>query len=241
MDVIVNVKIALKNIYYDYDKWDILPESARELDLLVSLMQENPEMQVKLGSHTDSRGTKIYNQRLSQKRAESAVNYVVSKGIIRERITATGYGESELLNKCADGVTCTPQEHRENRRTEIFIPGFGKGENIKQEKGDYSEVKNEQQQGDYSTKESKALPERSENRSVSDSITTKYYLILGSFKEKVKASKFSQKLKTEGFEAVILGESEPFRVGIGHKKFSGAKIALEKFKSNYKTAWIKNN
>ena len=68
---------------------------------------------------------------------------MVSKGIIRERITATGYGESELLNKCADGVTCTPQEHRENRRTEIFIPGFGKGENIKQGKGDYSEVKND--------------------------------------------------------------------------------------------------
>ena len=160
MDVIVNVKIGLKNIYYDLDKWDILPESAIELNLLVSLMKENPEMKVKLGSHTDSRGTKIYNQRLSQKRAESAVNYVVSKGIVRDRITATGYGESELLNKCADGITCTPQEHRENRRTEIFIPGFGKGENIKQGKGDYSEVKIEQKQGANPAKGSKILPEK---------------------------------------------------------------------------------
>ena len=240
MDVIVNVKIGLKNIYYDLDKWDILPESAKELDLLVSLMKENPEMKVKLGSHTDSRGTKTYNQRLSQLRAESAVNYVVMKGIVRERITATGYGESELLNKCADGVTCTPQEHRENRRTEIFIPGFGKGENIKQGKGDYSEVKREQKQGDNPAKGSKTEEEKSENNSVSDSITDKFYLILGSFKDKLQASKFSQKLKTEGYEAMILGESEPFRVGIGYKKFSEAKVALEKFKSNYKSAWIKN-
>ena len=89
-------------------------------------------------------------------------------------------------------------------------------------------------------KEVKYYLKSSENTSVSDSITDKYYLILGSFKDKQQASKFSQKLKTEGYEAMILGESEPFRVGIGHKNFSEAKIALEKSKSNYKSAWIKS-
>lgn len=138
MDIIINQKIVLRNIYYDFDKWNILPESATELDRLVSLLKENPEMKVELSAHTDSRGTKKYNEKLSQRRADSVVNYIISQGISRDRITANGYGETILTNKCTDGVKCTHQEHRENRRTEIYIPGFGNGENIKQVKGDYS-------------------------------------------------------------------------------------------------------
>lgn len=141
MDIAVNKKIILRNIYYDFDKWDILPESAAELDQLVSLMKENPGMKVELSSHTDSRGARIYNKKLSQRRADSASEYVVSHGVGRERIIAKGYGESQLLNKCADGVMCSPQDHRENRRTEIYIPGFLKGEPVKQEKGDFSNGK----------------------------------------------------------------------------------------------------
>jgi len=141
MDIIVNQKIVLYNIYYDFDKSDILPESAAELDKLVALMKEKPEMTLQLSSHTDSRGTAKYNEKLSQRRAESAVRYIVSQGIGSSRISAKGYGETQLLNKCADGVKCLPQEHRENRRTEIYIPGFGKSENIKQNKGDSSAIK----------------------------------------------------------------------------------------------------
>ena len=137
MDLAVNVKIILRNIYYDYDKSDILPESAVELNQLINLLKEKPDMMLEIGSHTDSRGSAPYNEKLSQRRAESAVNYIVSHGISRDRIKAKGYGETELLNKCSDGVKCTPQQHRENRRTEIFIPGFGKSETMQQVKGDY--------------------------------------------------------------------------------------------------------
>jgi hypothetical protein len=76
---------------------------------------------VELGSHTDSRGTFAYNDALSQRRAESAVAYIVSKGIDPSRITAKGYGEHQLLNKCADGVPCSKEEHQANRRTEVKV------------------------------------------------------------------------------------------------------------------------
>lgn len=138
LDMIVNEKIVLRNIYYDFDKWDILPESGTELDRLVSLMKENPEMKVELGSHTDERGSVLYNLKLSQRRAQSAVDYIVLKGIDQLRIKAIGYGKSQLIYKSSATHQCTPEEHRENRRTEIFIPGFIRGEPVKQLKGDYS-------------------------------------------------------------------------------------------------------
>jgi len=141
LDMIVNEKIVLRNIYYDFDKWDILPESANELDRLVSLMKENPEMKVDLGSHTDSRGSDAYNLVLSQKRAKSAVDYIISKGIDQQRITGTGYGETQPINKPVGTKELTPAQHRENRRTEVYIPGFLRGEPVKQEKGDYSDGK----------------------------------------------------------------------------------------------------
>ncbi len=122
--LVVGEKFVLKNIYYDFDKWDILPESKIELNKLVKLMNENPSLSVELSSHTDSRGTHAYNERLSQRRAESAVNYIVSQGIPQRRITAKGYGETQLVNRCADGVECTEEEHRMNRRTEFTILGI---------------------------------------------------------------------------------------------------------------------
>ncbi len=138
LDMVVNEKIVLKNIYYDFDKWDILPESATQLDQLVALMKQNPDMKVELGSHTDERGSVPYNINLSQKRAQSAVNYIVSMGIQSTKIKAIGYGKSQLIHKSTADHKCTPEEHRENRRTEIFIPGFLKGEHVKQQKGDFS-------------------------------------------------------------------------------------------------------
>lgn len=122
--IIINKPILIKNIYYDYNKWDIRPDAAAELDKIVHLLQENPQIIIELGSHTDSRGTDIYNKDLSQKRAVSAVNYIVSNGISKSRITAKGYGESVLLNKCDDGVKCSEIEHQMNRRTEFKVIGF---------------------------------------------------------------------------------------------------------------------
>ncbi|MCD6355105.1 MAG: OmpA family protein [Prolixibacteraceae bacterium] len=117
----VGQKFTLENIYYNFDKWDILPESEIELDKLVKVMNDNPAWKVELGSHTDCRGSDAYNKVLSQKRSDSAVSYIVSKGIAKDRIIAKGYGESQLLNKCDDGVPCTEAEHRLNRRTEFKI------------------------------------------------------------------------------------------------------------------------
>ncbi len=135
--VATNQQIVLKNIYYDFDKSDILPESATELDKLVRFMKDNPTMKVELGSHTDSRGSDTYNILLSQARAQSAVNYIISKGVNPDNITAKGYGETRPRNRCTNGVPCSEPEHRENRRTEIFISGYGAAEHTEQTKGKY--------------------------------------------------------------------------------------------------------
>jgi len=119
--VVVGQKFVMENIYYDFDKWDILPESEIELDKLVKVMNDNSDWKVELGSHTDSRGSDAYNKILSQKRSDSAVGYIISKGIAKDRIIAKGYGETELVNKCDDGVKCSEAEHRKNRRTEFKI------------------------------------------------------------------------------------------------------------------------
>jgi len=120
----VNEPITIKNIYYDFNKANIRPDAAKELDGLVKKMQDNPTIVVELASHTDSRGSAAYNQKLSQRRAQAAVNYITSKGIDKKKITAKGYGETKLLNKCKDGVKCTEDEHQLNRRTEFTVTGF---------------------------------------------------------------------------------------------------------------------
>lgn len=122
--VVVGQKFVMKNIYYDFDKWDILSKSVVELDKLVKVMNDNAGWTVELGSHTDSRGSDPYNEKLSQKRSDSAVAYIISKGIGKERIVAKGYGEKELVNRCTNGVKCSAEEHQQNRRTEFKILGM---------------------------------------------------------------------------------------------------------------------
>lgn len=113
--------VKVDNIYYDLDKADIRPDAASELDKLVALMVKYPSMKIELRSHTDSRATAKYNETLSDKRAKAVVTYLKKKGVAAKRLTAKGYGETELLNKCADGVDCPEEGHQQNRRTEIKI------------------------------------------------------------------------------------------------------------------------
>lgn len=125
----------LENLYYDFDKYNIRPDAAVELDKLVSFLNQNTSVNVELGSHTDSRGTVAYNEKLAERRAASAVRYIRAKGIAKERIQARGYGETQLVNKCGDNVPCTDEEHQANRRTTIKIIGLAKDpqkENIEQ-------------------------------------------------------------------------------------------------------------
>ncbi len=124
--IIVNKPIVLENIYYDLDKYDIREDAAQGLDKLVGIMQDNPDISIELSSHTDSRAEDKYNMTLSQRRAESAVNYIVGKGVSRDRITAKGYGETMLVNRCSNNVDCTEEEHQANRRTEFKVTSMSK-------------------------------------------------------------------------------------------------------------------
>ena len=117
----VRQKFVLENIFYDFDKWNILPESEIELNKLVKIMNDNPGWRVELGSHTDARGSDSYNVRLSQRRSDSAVGYIIKSCISKDRIIAKGYGETQLVNHCKNGVECTDDVHRQNRRTEFKI------------------------------------------------------------------------------------------------------------------------
>src|SRR5690554_990160 len=116
-----NQKFEIENILYDLDKWDLRDSSKIELDKLAAFLIKNDNIKVELSSHTDSRGSDRYNQTLSQRRAQSCVSYLIDKGVNENHIIAKGYGESQLVNKCSNGVKCSEQEHQGNRRTEIKI------------------------------------------------------------------------------------------------------------------------
>ncbi|WP_246853767.1 OmpA family protein [Rufibacter aurantiacus] len=115
--IVKNKAIVVENIFYDYDKANIRPDAAVELDKLVQTLVDNPTITIELSSHTDSRGVDIYNQDLSQRRAQSAVDYIISKGIDKKRITARGYGESRPVVRNAK----TEAQHQRNRRTEFKV------------------------------------------------------------------------------------------------------------------------
>jgi outer membrane protein OmpA-like peptidoglycan-associated protein/tetratricopeptide (TPR) repeat protein len=116
--------IALEGIFYDLAKFEIRSDAAKVLDYVVQVMEENPLMKIELGSHTDSRGSDDDNMILSDKRAKAAAEYIISKGIQADRISGRGYGETQLKNKCGNGVKCPDKLHQENRRTEIRILDF---------------------------------------------------------------------------------------------------------------------
>jgi len=115
-----NVEITLNNIYYDYDKWNIRADAAQSLDTLVDILVKNPTIKIQLSSHTDCRGKDTYNETLSQKRAESVVQYLIQKGIAADRLTAKGYGESMPIEIC-ECTKCNDQQHQRNRRTTFKI------------------------------------------------------------------------------------------------------------------------
>lgn len=117
--------IVLKPIYYDLDKSNVRPDAAIELDKLAALLKQYPALKIELSSYTDSRASDQYNMALSQRRAASVVVYLVNKGISADRLVAKYYGETHLVNGCADNVKCTEEEHQLNRRTEFRGIGVG--------------------------------------------------------------------------------------------------------------------
>jgi outer membrane protein OmpA-like peptidoglycan-associated protein len=117
--------VALGTIYYDLDKSEIRPDAALELDKLVELLKERPQLKIELSAYTDSRASYQYNMALSQRRAAAAVEYLLKKGISASRLLAKYNGKNNLVNKCTDNVPCTEEEHQLNRRTEFRVIGGG--------------------------------------------------------------------------------------------------------------------
>lgn len=115
----------IENIYYEYQKWDLGPQAIINLNKVAEIMAENSDIVILLMAHTDARGTAEFNAELSQKRAQVAVDYIISKGINKSRLTARGMGESKLVNRCKDGVECYEEEHAQNRRTEFRVKKGG--------------------------------------------------------------------------------------------------------------------
>lgn len=128
--IVLDKSIVLENIYYDLDKSDIRADAALELDKLVNILIDNPQVRIELSSHTDTRAEDDYNLRLSQRRSEAAVNYIIKKGVDPKRIVARGYGETQLIIKDAQ----TEEEHEKNRRTEFKVIEIDKSQNIKDQK-----------------------------------------------------------------------------------------------------------
>ncbi len=120
----VGSKIVLRNIFFDLDKASLRPESTAELERLIKLMNDVPTLNIELGGHTDSRGSDSYNLDLSKRRAKAVVDYLTKNGISASRLKWEGYGETELVNGCSNGVNCADADHQLNRRTEFKVLSF---------------------------------------------------------------------------------------------------------------------
>jgi outer membrane protein OmpA-like peptidoglycan-associated protein len=113
--------LSLCQIYFDLDKSNIRKDAKVELEKIVEVLTQNPTLKIEVGSHTDSRQSKQYNQKLSDRRAKLTLQYLVKRGINPNRLTAKGYGETQLINNCTDGVHCSETEHQLNRRSSFVI------------------------------------------------------------------------------------------------------------------------
>ncbi|MBK9479295.1 MAG: OmpA family protein [Bacteroidetes bacterium] len=121
--IVLNKAIKIDNIYFDSGKWNIRPDAAKELNKLVKMLKDNPSIVIELSSHTDSQGSAESNLSLSDNRAKASAQYIIDNGIDSKRVSGKGYGETQPLNKCIDGVTCTETEYQVNRRTEFKVVG----------------------------------------------------------------------------------------------------------------------
>jgi len=119
--LVVDQVVRLENILYDFGKHAIRPDAALELDKLVATLEDNPSVRIELSSHTDCKGKDAYNMALSERRAKAAVDYIISKGISKDRILSKGYGKTKPVEKCASCADCTEEQNQRNRRTEFKV------------------------------------------------------------------------------------------------------------------------
>lgn len=225
--------IVLENIYYDFDKWDIRPDAAIELDKLVQFLKDNPSVEIELRSHTDSRGEDSYNMILSKRRAESAVDYIIKQGIAANRITARYFGETQLLNHCGNGVFCPEELHQQNRRTEIKV----------------TKIHDDKTKIIYSSQYFDYLTSRASTDHVVDGYNVAsgdmhWHIVAGSFKYIENAQSFKKDLNQKGYNNVDI-RAEPsqkfYRVTIGkYNNLANAIIEMNRYKVNLnnKNLWL---
>jgi outer membrane protein OmpA-like peptidoglycan-associated protein len=202
-------KIELPNIYYNYNDATLRPDARKDLDLVVTLMNQTPTLMVELASHTDSRGTHKYNEELSQRRANGVVEYLVNHGIARNRLTPHGYGESEPRNSCLDGVSCTEQEHARNRRTEVRVLSGVNGTAMMYVDGQVSGVDRRDESSNATDQRVNSAPS---SISVSQANGNTFYVVAGSFRLETGAQTRHAELLNLGYDRVeiIQFQGSPF-------------------------------
>lgn len=219
--------IELPNIYYNFNDATLRPDGRKDLDLLVSLMQQHPSIKVELASHTDCRGNSKYNQDLSQRRADGVVDYLASQGIARARLRPVGYGESEPRNRCRDGVNCTEQEHARNRRTEVRILTGVQGAAMVYVDGQIAN-----QTGQTSEQNVNVPPTSPTGQvKVSSAERDTYHVVAGSFLMEDRAQKQLGTIHSAGFkdaQIVRFPNSTYFSISVGKFKVRKDADALKK-------------
>ena len=183
--------IRLERIYYNFNDASIRPDAKDELNTLVSILNAYPTLQIEIASHTDSRGGTSYNRQLSQRRADKVVAYLVTQGISASRLTPVGYGESELLNSCYDGATCSELDHQYNRRTELRV------KELNQEVG-VEYITNAPENVDSAP--ASVINGKGSRSSNSSSRRGKYQVVAGSFSSRSNADDRLSRVKQLGFD-----------------------------------------
>lgn len=254
----LNESIRLNDIHYDLNSYNLRSSSYNELDKLVNILRQNPDIIIELCSHTDSRANDVYNFWLSQHRAISAADYVISQGIDKSRIKGKGYGETQIINQCTNGVYCSEPDHQENRRTEFKVIGYVEGsglnlhaDNIKTEEDEANdnipEFLSAYLDGDFSVIQDAhgALNDFYANYSKQKSNTLgknvlKYSIVVASYRLMYMAEEFAKKLNQQGYDCKIISINGFFRVIIdSSESFEEASISLNIAKQELnKDVWI---
>lgn len=238
--IVVNEKIMINinTIYFDFDKWNIRPDAAKELDKVIAVMKEHPSMLIEGGSHTDSRATEAYNERLSAKRAKASMDYIIAGGIDASRITSKGYGEMQLVNNCSSFVKgCTRAQHQLNRRTEFvivndadrFVSTAATLNNVVLESKTNAKIRFNKEQENHETL----------NVSLSD---LPYHLIAGAYRNSNNALKKVNQLKRLSYKSRILGANSRGLTLVTFDSYDNKQQALNSLskirKEVDKSAWL---
>jgi hypothetical protein len=222
LSILYNHPLIVKNIWYELDKSEVLPENAKELDRVAGFLKTNPDCRAHLKVYTDEKGSDQYNLNLSQSRASAAAVYISS--IIRDssRIVGEGSGNKFPIYKPLPGKPLSIQQHRQNRRIEVVFTPIKKPENA------------------YSAPVVQTVKEKSEIKEelFLSRIQYPYYLILGSFSDQQQALNYLKKTRSEGLKSTAFLLNKNYRVGIGYNSMEIAKKSLEYFKNKYINCWI---